>query len=80
MVLILDGFPHVCGGQDMSDCIRYNPQTDTWEHSGDLSYTHYVPGFTLHSQLGLVITGNDGRNDYEKCETTLDGQDIKATF
>ena len=77
MCLILDGLPHVCGGKDMSNCIRYNPQTDIWHHSGNLSFAHYIPGFTLHSQLGLVITGND-RNDKEKSETTVDGQDIKA--
>ena len=79
MGLILDGLPHVCGGQGMSDCIRYNPQTDTWEHAGNLSFAHYIPGFTLHSQLGLVITGN-AYSDKEKSETTLDGQDIKAIF
>ena len=76
----LDGSPHVCSGKNSSNCIRYNPTADNWTISGNLAYQHYMPGFTLHSKLGLVITGNFDRTKpgNEKSENTLDGQDIRV--
>ena len=58
----------------VTNCFRYNPNDDTWAKSVDLNYRHYKSGYTSHSTLGLVICGDEKKDENaEKCETTLDG-------
>ena len=73
--------PVACGGKmGTRACYRYSLLSNEWAQSANLTHAHGGPGYTRHSQLGLVITGNS-LNDGTKekfCETTLDGENIKV--
>ena len=78
----LGDIPLICGGTSGSTaCYRYMPMSNEWVHSGNLTQTHKGPGYTRHSQLGLVITGNimDNGQRHKISETTLDGENMKVS-
>ena len=81
----LEEAPHICGGTFPASsfprlaCYRYLPVSNEWVHSGNLAQAHGESGFTRHSQLGLVITGNSvADNSYKKSVTTLDGETMNV--
>ena len=71
--------PHVCGGGDGSkpkkECYVFNPQSNRWNISGQMSQARAFSGSAAHPDHGWVIAGGFGGGS--SAEQTNDGKTLQ---
>ena len=71
--------PHVCGGGDGSkpkkECYVFNPQSNRWNISGQMSQARAFSGSAAHPDHGRVIAGGYGGES--SAEQTNDGKTLQ---
>ncbi len=78
--------PLSCGGgrgtrdSTTNKCFKYDPKSRAWKLSGLMMVERRNTGYSVHPDLGLVITAGDGNRGktHASAEATQDGKHFKA--
>ena len=77
----------LCGGffktwaKANDQCVSYNFANRTWQLAGNMTERRRQPAYSVHPELGLIISGGyDGKKYLASTEATDNGRDFDADF